>query len=132
MVGLVLCSHATFAQGLKEAGIMLAGPQEKFEAISFLGDEELLDLGERIKEASKNYTDGCIYLCDIVNGTPFNGCALAIAETDNVIIAGMSLPMVLEILILRNNDLSINELLASMKQSSSDYIQVRKSEDIFG
>lgn len=133
MIGIVLCSHSQFAEGLKGASEMIAGEQERFEAICFDGQEDLLDLGERIKEVSKSFTDGCIYVCDLLNGTPFNACALAIAETSNVILTGASLPMVIELLIQRNMDeMTIDTLVTSILSSNSEYVQVRSSKDFFG
>lgn len=133
MIGIILCSHSNFASGLKDACEMIAGTQEQFEAITFDGTEDLLSLGDRLKECAKNYQDGCIYVCDLMNGTPFNGCLLAIAETENVILTGASVPMVLELVIQRNNTTSSPEQLAlKIVQSSQEYVTMRHSRDIFG
>lgn len=133
MIGILLCSHSNFAQGLKDACQMIAGPQEKFDAIGFDGQEDLMEYSEKVKNISKDYKDGCIYVCDLVNGTPFNGCLLSLANTDNIILAGGSVPMVLELLIKRNNhELSCEQLALEIVESSHDYIAMRHSRDVFG
>jgi mannose/fructose/sorbose-specific phosphotransferase system IIA component len=129
MVGIVLCSHSNFAQGLKDAVEMIAGPQEKLEAIGFDECTDLVDLSEQIKEISSQFTHGCIYVCDIINGTPFNACALAIAGTDNVILTGASIPMLIELVIKRQDGgLSINDLADSVVDSSASYVSKIVSE----
>ena len=54
MIGIVISTHSTFAQGLKAACEMVAGPQENLEAVCFMGDTDLLELGEQIKPSGHN------------------------------------------------------------------------------
>ena len=132
MIGIVISTHSTFAQGLKEACEMVAGPQENFEAVCFMGDEELLELGERIKTIGEQYQDGCIYVVDLLNATPFNASLLAIAGSENVVLAGASLPMLLELVTMRVGfEGSCEELALEIKSSSVDYVEVKHSRDVF-
>lgn len=132
MIGIVICTHSNFAKGLKEACEMIAGPQVNFDAICFRGDEQLLELGERIKEVGNKYSDGCIYVVDMLNATPFNGCLLAVHGTENQIIAGASLPLVLELLIKRNGyEGTVEQLVYEILESSKDYVAVRAAKDVF-
>lgn len=132
MIGVVICTHSNFAQGLKDACEMIAGKQENFEAIGFMGDEDLMELGERIKTVGEKFEDGCIYVVDLLNATPFNASLIAIAQTENVIISGASLPLVIELLIKRNGyEKSCEELAREIEQSSSEYVSVRHSRDVF-
>lgn len=129
MVGIVLCSHSNFAQGLKDAVEMIAGPQANFEAVCFDGNTDLIELSEEIKAVSSQFAQGCIYVCDIVNGTPFNACALAIAGTDNVILTGASVPMLIELVIKRQDSaLSIDELADGIVEASASYVSKVGSE----
>ena len=117
---------------LKETCEMIMGEQEQFEYVLFDGFEELLDLGNRLLELSNQYEDGCIYVCDLMNGTPFNASAYAIANTDNVILSGASVPMVMELLITRNNsEGSPEEIAKQILESSENYITLRHSRDFF-
>lgn len=58
MVGIVLCSHSNFAQGLKDAVEMIAGPQANFEAVCFDGNTDLIELSEEIKAVSSQFAQG--------------------------------------------------------------------------
>ena len=131
MIEIVLCSHATLAQGLKEAGEMIAGPQTQLEAVCFGGDEDLMELSERIKAESHGSAE-VIYVCDLLNGTPFNACALAIAGTSHLILTGASLPMLIELLIKRNVIDSAEELVESILESHGEYVSSRSARDFFG
>lgn len=131
MIGIVICTHSNFASGLKDACEMIAGKQENFEAIGFMGDEGLMELGERIKEVSQNFSE-CIYVVDMLNATPFNASLIAIANTENVILAGASLPMMIELLIKRNGyEGSCEDLAKEIVESRDDYVSVRHSRDVF-
>lgn len=131
MIGIVIATHSDFAQGLKNAVEMIAGKQENLEAVCFDGNEQLLDLGERIKSVSESY-DQCIYVVDMLNATPFNACLLAIAQTENMIIAGASLPLLLELCIKRQGyDGTPEQLANEILSSSSDYVAIRHSRDVF-
>lgn len=132
MIGIVITTHSTFAEGLKAACEMIAGLQEAMEAVNFMGNEELLELGERIKNIGKQYEDGCIYVVDLLNATPFNASLLAIAGTENVVLTGASLPMLLELLTMRiGYEGTCEELAREIKASSGDYVEVKHSRDIF-
>lgn len=131
MIGIVICTHSDFASGLKNACEMIAGPQENLDAICFDGQEDLMDLGNRIKEVGDK-NEECIYVVDLVNATPFNASLIAIAGTDNVVLSGASIPMMIELLIRRNGfEGSSEELAKEIVNSSSDYVSVKHSRDIF-
>ncbi len=132
MLGIVITTHSNFAEGLKAACEMIAGPQEALDAVCFMGDEELLELGERIKSIGQKYTDGCIYVVDLLNATPFNASLLAIAGTENVVLAGASLPMMLELLTMRVGfEGTCEDLAKEIKGSSVEYVEVKHARDIF-
>lgn len=132
MKGIVITTHSKFAQGLKDACEMIAGPQENLEAVCFMGDVQLLELGEQLKSIGEQYKDGCIYVTDLLNATPFNASLLAIAGTENVILTGASLPMLLELVYMRDNyEGSCEELAQEIKNSSREYIEIKHARDVF-
>lgn len=132
MIGIVIATHSTFAQGLKEACEMVAGQQENFEAVCFMGDVELLELGEQLKGIGERFEDGCIYVVDLLNATPFNASLLAIAGSENVVLAGASLPMMLELLTMRvGYEGTCEDLACEIRESSADYVEVKHARDVF-
>lgn len=133
MIGLVLCTHANFAEGLKNAIEMIAGPQSHFAAVNFDGMTDLVELGEQLKQTSEDFEEGCIYVVDLENATPFNASLMAIAYTENVILSGASLPMVLECCIKRTQEDYTPETLArSILESCQDYVSLKTSREVFG
>ena len=53
MIGVIVCTHSTLAQGLKNAVEMIAGPQENFDAVCFMNGDDPEDLKEKIGELVK-------------------------------------------------------------------------------
>jgi len=133
MIGIAICSHADFASGLKNAVEMIAGVQEDFYAFEFYGDVELMEFGCLLKEETSKSKDGCIYVVDLLNATPFNAALIAIAYSDNVVITGASLPLVLELIINRANnpEYDIKRLANSIVDSTEAYVSIRTSSDVF-
>jgi Phosphotransferase system, mannose/fructose-specific component IIA len=133
MIGIAICSHADLASGLKNAVEMIAGAQEDFYAFEFHGDIELMEFGNILKEETNQSKEGCIYVVDLLNATPFNAALVAIAYSDDVIITGASLPLVLELIINRANnpDFDIYKLSHSIMDSTETYVTIRTSSDVF-
>ena len=52
MIGIAICTHSDFAQGLCNAVEMIAGPQEQLTALNFMGDIGLEEYGEQLKKDS--------------------------------------------------------------------------------
>lgn len=131
MLGIIICTHADLASGLKNALEMIAEQQEALKAICFRGDEDLLSLGQRIKEAGKEFTEGYLCVCDLVNATPFNAALIAVKDSDNIIISGASLPLLLELVILRRNFHGKPAELAAKLSSAENYVTVKHPRDVF-
>lgn len=132
MIGIVIGTHSTFAQGLKASSEMVAGPQENLDALCFMGDVDLMELGNQMKELGDKYEDGCIYVVDLQNATPFNAALLAIAGSENVVLSGASLPMMLELLTLRNGwEGTCEELAKEIKDSCAGYVDIKHARDVF-
>lgn len=133
MVNIVICTHSNFAEGIKNAVEMIAGEQENLTAVNFMGDVQLTELGDTLKAAAEIEPNNTIFLVDLENATPFNAACIALHETDNLIITGVSLPMLLELVIARQtNSMSVKELSDMVIQSSENYIGVKSHQDIFG
>ncbi|MEG0240416.1 PTS sugar transporter subunit IIA [Anaerorhabdus sp.] len=132
MIGIAICTHSDFAKGLKNAIEMIAGEQQDFLDFCFFGDEQLMEYGERIKEGTNQF-ESCIYVTDLVNATPFNASLIAIAGTENVVLTGASLPLVLELVIRRQGyENKAEDLAREIVESSKEYVELKCSKDIFG
>ena len=133
MIGIAVCTHSDFAQGLCNAVEMIAGPQEQLTALNFMGDIGLEEYGEQLKKAAEGFSDGCIFVTDLENATPFNAALMAIAYTDNVILSGASMPLMLELVIKRAGEGYTPESLArEVLQSHCDAVSLKTSREVFG
>jgi PTS system mannose-specific IIA component len=102
MIGIVLVAHGALASGLKDAAEMIVGPQERFRAIGMDAAADLDQLRHIIEAAAAEVGSdgGLLVLADLMGGSPANASA-ALALQGVPVICGVNLPMLLEVLIQR-------------------------------
>ncbi|MGN8689389.1 PTS sugar transporter subunit IIB [Atopobiaceae bacterium HCP3S3_F7] len=98
MVSIVLASHGRFAEGIKESGSMIFGPQEDVAAVVLTPDMGPDDMHQKLLGAISTFSDQehVLFLVDLWGGTPFNQVSRLITEEgheDWVAITGLNLPM---------------------------------------
>ncbi len=98
MVSIVLASHGKFAEGIKESGSMIFGPQENVAAVVLTPDMGPDDMHQKLLDAIATFDDQehVLFLVDLWGGTPFNQISRIISEEsheDWVAVTGLSLPM---------------------------------------
>lgn len=113
----ILLSHNEFAQGIKKAVEMITGPKEEVLSFGLMpGDlpEAIINEVEALID-EKRLT---IILGDIAGGSICNA-ALRLTQRENVLlIAGMNLPMVMEIVLANPQTMEeINEIIATAQAS---------------
>ena len=105
MVGLVLVSHGTMAEGMIDAARMIVGDMEAIVPVSLREMDSVEDLMGRIEAAvdKVNKGEGALILVDVFGASPFNASArLAMNRNDVEVISGMNLPMLLELAVGRD------------------------------
>ena len=121
MIGILLVTHGTLAEGFKDAAQLIVGEQDNFSTIGLFSEDSVDDLPERIEEAVNNFEDidGILILADLFGASPFNASARFIntykAMPANVI-AGINLGMLLEVLMQREF-MTVSELSDLAMQS---------------
>ncbi len=102
MIGIVLVSHGSFAEGLRHAAEMIVGPQERLQAIGMALDTDPAHLRRELEAAlaAVGQDDEVLILVDILGGSPANASASFASDRVRVI-CGVNLPMVLEVLTQR-------------------------------
>ena len=91
MFGVILCTHSTFAEGLKNAIEMIAGKQEDFETICFMNGEDPDDVSKEMDEIISKFKNKGIPTCIIVDmfaATPFNVALRKSIEKSAFVITG--------------------------------------------
>lgn len=103
MVDVIVVSHGNYAKALVESSELIMGEQERVHAFGFMLGENVDELRARIekkmKDIKKKYPeDELLILTDLKSGSPFNAVALLMQNHTFIHIAGVNLPIFLEIM----------------------------------
>ncbi|CAM4102078.1 PTS mannose/fructose/sorbose family IIA subunit [Streptococcus penaeicida] len=122
----ILIAHGDLAVEMKKSAEMLFGKLDNFHPISFLAEEGLDSLQEKISGIMEALNSPVLVFTDIFCGTPYNAsCSVALKnpQFDMSIISGMSLPLVLELAILINSK-SISEVSEELQKAVVDTVRI--------
>ncbi|MEF9961993.1 MAG: PTS sugar transporter subunit IIA [Erysipelotrichaceae bacterium] len=134
MLGIVVCTHSNFAQGIKDAVEMITGKQENFDVFGFQPGEDMLELSEKLTAIAKQYEDRnekYVFLVDLFGATPFNASAAGLAKFDTSIITGVNLPILLEIVLQRDNAENVKELLEASLTNAKESMKIVSMKEMF-
>jgi mannose PTS system EIIA component len=107
LIGIVLVSHGPLAEGLKGAAEMIVGPQERFLTVSMGAAADLDAVRAQVEDAAarvaeSSLSEDVLVLTDLMGGSPSNACAY-MASTGMPVVCGVNLPMLLEVLMNRDD-----------------------------
>lgn len=120
MIALIVASHGELAEKLVQTSEMIFGKQQNVGVVNFLPGENFDNLKNKYEEQLNKLdtTDGVLFLVDIFGGSPFKVASSIVLENDRMdIIAGMSLPMLLEIYKTRDY-LNIEQVVKFAKETA--------------
>lgn len=127
MIGIIVTGHGKFASGLASSIEVIAGKQDKFEAIDFPVGSTNTDLAAQLQQAVDNLNCSDIIFCtDIAGGTPFNQSVILSTHLPNSkVISGTNIPVLLEALFSRTNQTarSLAKILVDSHQSRIQVFQ---------
>jgi PTS system mannose-specific IIA component len=123
MVGIILISHGKLAGAMKATAEMILGSLEDFEAVEFIEGMTPETLQEITSQAIKkiNSSDGILLFADLFGGTPARVIGELVLTHRYPAIAGVNLPMLLEICPMRSYS-SIEEIKATALESGRQAI----------
>ncbi|ABR34366.1 PTS sugar transporter subunit IIA [Clostridium beijerinckii] len=106
MLGIVIATHGTLSNGIKDAAEVIMGNTENIITVNLNAGDDVEKLGKKINNAilEVNQGDGVVVLVDLVSASPYNQSVLATNQLDSelkdkvYIIGGVNLPMLLEII----------------------------------
>lgn len=114
MIGIVLVTHHHLGDALIEVARMLYGKPEKIISVPLLEGESIEDLQKKVLDALEKIDakDGALILVDLFGGTPMNALALLAVERNDIeIITGVNVPMLLTVLMEREEEgITVKEL----------------------
>ena len=119
MVGVVLVSHGSMAQGTLEAASMIVGTQGGIATVTLREGDNVEGLVECVAAAIEEVDEGngVLVLVDLFGASPFNASARLAMERDGIeVITGMSLPMLVEMMV-RREGATLAELVAITREA---------------
>jgi PTS system mannose-specific IIA component len=99
MVGILLVSHYTLGECLKDTVALIIGQRDNVEALALNKNDKVEVFSEKLKKAVEKLDkgDGVIIFTDMFGGTPCNASLALFGQDDRVrIIAGFNMPVVIE------------------------------------
>ncbi|HFH9920943.1 PTS sugar transporter subunit IIA [Streptococcus sp. P25B114] len=92
---LVLVSHGTFCQELKQSTEMIMGPQDNIFTVALLPEEGPEDFQKKFEETIADLDDFVVF-ADLLGGTPANVVSRKLIDGAQFdLYAGMNMPMVI-------------------------------------
>lgn len=119
---LVLIAHGKLASEMKRSVEMIVGETNHLTAIEFFENEGLENIEKKLSDEIGGMDTDILIFADLFGGSPFNGsCSYAMKNQNQSIriISGMSLPLVIEILVTRNQ-FAMENLIEHIIRSSKD------------
>lgn len=106
MLGIVIATHGTLSDGIKDAAEVIMGNTENILTVNLNAGDDVEKLGKKINRAilEVNQGDGVLVLVDLVSASPYNQSVLVTNKLEQelkdkvYIIGGVNLPMLLEII----------------------------------
>lgn len=119
MVSVLLISHGILADGMKETAKVFFGPEiAGFDSLCLETTETAESYREKLiaKVDEMDQGEGVVIVCDLLGGTPCNQCVF-LDQTKVKVITGMSLPMVMELLAMRDPEMNLDDFVENIKGS---------------
>lgn len=126
MIAAIIGTHGMFSEEILKSAEMIFGAQENVGSITFKPGEGIDDLVTRYNELINKLdcSDGVLFMVDLFGGSPFNAASILAMKNDNMeIVAGVNLPMILEVLGSRDFS-NLSELLTIAENSGKDAVKV--------
>lgn len=129
MQNIILISHGSMAEGVKASLEMIVGKQDHVHVVALTPDGDNRQFEEELLKKMKALNGSSLIIADFLGGTPCNVALSNYLESENVeIIAGMSLPLVIEATL--NSTATVKELIQAATTGIVDVKQKMKQTEI--
>lgn len=124
---IIIAAHGFLARELLNSAELICGKQQDAQALTFTPGENTDTLTDKYSEYTNNFSpqDSILILVDLFGGTPYNAAAAIAANDARVeVLTGASLPLLLELLMLRNDEsMTADRLVRTIRENQSSYVQ---------
>ena len=126
MIGIIVTGHGNFASGISSAVKLVAGSQENYEIVDFLETDSGDMLRQRLTKAVERL-DNCediLVFSDLIGGSPFKiAVEISVECSKNIhVIAGTNVGMILEQVMLRNDEDSVEALVEKALKTGKNQV----------
>ncbi len=132
-IALVIGTHGWAAEQLLKTAEMLLGEQENVGWIDFVPGENAETLIEKYQAqlARLDTSKGVLFLVDTWGGSPFNAASRIVVDKPGYdVIAGVNIPMLVETLMGRDDDPSLEELIHIAVEAGREGVKALKTESV--
>ncbi|GAA0330923.1 PTS mannose transporter subunit IIAB [Morganella psychrotolerans] len=138
-IAIMIGTHGKAAEQLLRTTEMLIGEQENVSFIDFVPGENADTLYAKYNEKlpGLSTTDGVLFLVDTWGGSPFNAANRIVTEQDQAaggtsnyeIVTGVNVPMLVETFMCRDDNPSLQELVAVALETGREGIRALKTQE---
>ena len=122
MIALLIATHGLFGDELLKSAAGLLGPTADTAALAFMPSQGKEDLVGMMGTARARFeSKKLLILVDLVGGTPFNAAMMLAAADQAEVLSGVSLPMLVDALSLRQQASSPQDLARLLKEKTASY-----------
>ncbi|WMC18848.1 MAG: PTS mannose transporter subunit IIAB [Enterobacteriaceae bacterium PSpicST2] len=132
-VAIIITAHGSISKQLLITTEMLIGKQKNVACVDFLTGDNTDNLYLKYKKIinSLNIKKGIIFLVDIWGGSPFNVSSRIVIKKNNAeIISGVNIPMLIELFMIRNDNVTFNKLISVAFNYGQRGIKLFKNKNI--
>ena len=127
MIGIIIATHGELSSGMLKTANLFIKDLENVVTVSLtenLGPDKFIKkLEKAIDEVDQG--QGVLIMTDLFGGTPANSSWEIISKSSNVqCITGINLGMILEVLLQRDGEKTLTELVMSAKEAGVNSIKV--------
>lgn len=122
MYQIIIAAHGTLSNGLVDAVELIMGGTEQIITYNLLQGDDVQVFGSKITETLEGLEEeqGAVILTDLVGASPYNQALMAVdslaeeKQQNCFVLSGVNLPMVIEALILKDEDLALETAVENM------------------
>lgn len=132
-IAIVIGTHGWAAEQLLKTAEMLLGEQENVGWIDFVPGENAETLIEKYETqlAKLDTTQGVLFLVDTWGGSPFNAASRIVVDKPQYeVIAGVNIPMLVETLMARDDNPTLDELVAVAVETGREGVKALKAKEV--
>lgn len=126
MIGIIVTGHGNFASGISSAIKLVAGSQENYEIVDFLETDSGDMLRQKLTKAVERleYCEDILVFADLIGGSPFKiAVEISVECSKNIhVIAGTNVGMLLEQVMLRDDEESVDELVEKVLETGKNQV----------